>query len=173
MSTLKEPNMTNGKSNGNGSSGAGFDLKQIEKIIKLVEESQISGLTVESDNLKIDVRKEISAAPQMLVSHHAPALPVSAAVVPTAAPVPKIDDGLVAVKSPMVGTFYASPSPDAEPFVKVGSAIKKGDTVCVIEAMKLFNEIEAELSGVVEKILVENAQGVEYGQELLLIRLGS
>ena len=167
--------MSNGKPNGNGNGAASFDLKQIEKIIKLVEESQITGLTVEVDNLKIDVRKEVTGVAAAI--HHPMMVSAPAASVPTPAaattPAPKVDEGLIAIKSPMVGTYYASASPDADPFIKVGSPIKKGDAVCVIEAMKLFNEIEAEVSGVVERILVENAQGVEYGQELMLIRPGA
>ena len=159
--------MSNGKPNGNG--GNGFDLKQVEKVVKLVEESNISGLTVEMENFKLDVRKEVTVQAQHAViaahtpvAHHAPTAPAAVPVAST--------DNLVAIKSPMVGTFYAAASPESPAFVKVGDTIQKGDAVCVIEAMKLFNELEAEVAGTVEKILVQNAQSVEYGQELILVR---
>lgn len=150
----------------NGVEPEGINFQQVEKVINLVEAHQISGLTVEIQGLKIEVRKEAAVAtpgPRPVAS----AMATPAAAAPEVA---KADDSLTIIKSPMVGTYYASPSPEADPFVKVGDAVKKGDTVCVIEAMKLFNEIEADVTGIVEKILVNNAQGVEYGQELMLIR---
>ena len=108
----------------------------------------------------------MTAAPQ---AAFAPAAPVASAVAPAApAETETGQDGHV-VKAPMVGTFYRSPSPDAKAFVEVGQAVKEGDTICIIEAMKLMNEIEADAAGVVKAILVENGQPVEYGQPLFLI----
>jgi acetyl-CoA carboxylase biotin carboxyl carrier protein len=99
------------------------------------------------------------------------AAPVAAAAVPAAAAATEPEPGQEGhvVKAPMVGTFYRSPSPDAKPFVEVGQAVKEGDTICIVEAMKLMNEIEADASGVVKAILVENGQPVEYGQPLFIL----
>ncbi len=158
--------------NGNGSTGENIDLSQVQKIIELVEKSQISGLTVETEHLKVDVRKHgvaptLAETPAPVVgvasggNTLAPKEPVSAAV------------GIHEIKAPMVGTFYSSPNPESATFVKVGDTVQKGATVCIIEAMKLFNEIESDVSGTVEKILVQNGQGVEYGQALIHIRPNS
>ena len=104
----------------------------------------------------------------MVAASAAPAAPPAAVPAPAAAEGDAGQEGHV-VKAPMVGTFYRSPSPDAKPFVEVGQAIKEGDTICIIEAMKLMNEIEADASGVVKAILVENGQPVEYGQPLFIL----
>ena len=139
------------------------DWDLIKKLIKVVKEEEISGLAVEEKGVKYEVRREIGTAVASVAS------PV---IVHTPAPVaPKSeDDGLVAITSPMVGTFYRSPSPEAPPFVEIGAEIEPGKTVCIIEAMKLFNEIEAEVRGKVVKILAENGKPVEYGQKLMLVK---
>lgn len=148
-----------------------MDLELIKKIIKIAEESDISGLSVEQGDFKVDVRREKGQVVQ--IPHNQAVLHTSP--VPTAqahghaVPAPE-EEGLVPIVSPMVGTFYRSPSPDSPPFVDVGDEINTGKVVCIIEAMKLFNEIEAEVKGTVAKILVENGQPVEYGQKLFLIR---
>jgi acetyl-CoA carboxylase biotin carboxyl carrier protein len=153
-----------------------MDLRKLKTLIDLVAESGIAEIEVTEGEDKVRIVKHLNAP---AVSAVAPAVayatpPVAptllpAAVAPPAAPaVPEPAAGHV-VKSPMVGTFYRSPGPDAKPFVEVGQAIKPGDTLCIIEAMKLLNEIESEVTGSVKEILVENGQAVEYGQALFVI----
>ena len=129
------------------------DWEIIKKLIKVVKDEDISGLAVEEKGVKYEVKRERGG-----VVHHTPA------------PAEIEDDGLVAITSPMVGTFYRSPSPESPPFVNVGDQVEMGKVVCIIEAMKLFNEIEAEVRGKVVKILAENGKPVEYGQKLMLIK---
>lgn len=148
-----------------------MDLKLIQKLIRMVEESDINGLKVEEGELKIDIKKG-SEGKAAVAPVYAPPPPVApkAEVVAAAEKVSLEDKDLIPITSPMVGTFYRAPSPDTPSFIEIGDTIKPGKVVCIIEAMKLFNEIEAEISGTVEKILVENAQPVEYGQTLMLVR---
>ena len=149
-----------------------MDLRKLKKLIDLVQESGIAELEITEGEEKVKIVKggvvSVSAPPVMAMPAAAPA----GAPAPAAAPAGESRDagqeGHV-VKAPMVGTFYRSPSPDAKVFVEVGQAVKEGDTICIIEAMKLMNEIEADASGVVKAILVENGQPVEYGQPLFLI----
>ena len=151
-----------------------MDLRKLKKLIDLVQESGIAELEITEGEEKVKIVKggaapavgtAMSAAPDMPAAKEAnPATPAAAtAQEPEAAPEGQL------VKAPMVGTLYRSPSPDAKPFVEVGQAVKKGDTVCIIEAMKLMNEIETDVSGIVKAILVENGQPVEYGQPLFVI----
>ena len=148
-----------------------MDLRKLKKLIDLVEESGISELELTEGEEKVRISRALMPAAPMThyVSAPAPASASSAAPAsaPQAAEAPE-ETGQV-VKSPMVGTFYRASSPDAKPFVDVGSNINSGDTLCIIEAMKLLNEIESEFSGVVKKIFVENGQPVEYGEPLFLI----
>lgn len=150
-----------------------MDLRKLKKLIDLVQESGIAELEITEGEEKVKIVKggaiSLSAAPQMgLAPAAAPmALAAPAAAAPAAEPEAG-QEGHV-VKAPMVGTFYRSPSPDAKAFVEVGQAVKEGDTICIIEAMKLMNEIEADASGVVKAILVENGQPVEYGQPLFIL----
>lgn len=140
-----------------------LDFDQIRAVIKLASESDVAELTVESPTLKVTVKKLPGGTPAV-VAHPTrvePASPVG--------PVPPTADHLVPVIAPMVGTFYRSPNPDAPPFVGEGDLITPGQTVCIIEAMKLFNEIQADLGGRVVRVLAENATPVEYGQPLFLI----
>jgi acetyl-CoA carboxylase biotin carboxyl carrier protein len=149
-----------------------MDLRKLKKLIDLVQESGIAELEITEGEEKVKIVKggvvSVSAPPVMAMPAAAPA----GAPAPAAAPVGETRDagqeGHV-VKAPMVGTFYRSPSPDAKVFVEVGHAVKEGDTICIIEAMKLMNEIEADASGVVKAILVENGQPVEYGQPLFIL----
>ena len=153
-----------------------MDLRKLKTLIDLVAESDIAELEVTEGESKVRIVKS-SATPQgqmMMMpsamqqfSAPAPATAPAAAAVP-AAPAAPVETGHV-VKSPMVGTFYRSSSPGAAAFVEVGANIKEGDTLCIIEAMKLLNEIDADVSGVVTKILVENGQPVEFGQPLFVI----
>ncbi len=146
-----------------------MDLRKLKKLIDLVEESGISELELTEGEEKVRISRAMapSAAP---VTQYVAAAPAPAAAAP-AAPVPVVApeaEGQV-VKSPMVGTFYRASSPEAKSFVDVGSSVGAGDTLCIIEAMKLLNEIESEYSGVIKKIFVENGQPVEYGEPLFLI----
>jgi acetyl-CoA carboxylase biotin carboxyl carrier protein len=148
-----------------------MDLRKLKKLIDLVQESGIAELEITEGEEKVKIVKgggvSLSAAAPVALAPvaAAPAEPRPAAPAAEAEPGP---EGHV-VKAPMVGTFYRSPSPDAKVFVEVGQAIKEGDTICIIEAMKLMNEIEADASGVVKAILVENGQPVEYGQPLFIL----
>jgi acetyl-CoA carboxylase biotin carboxyl carrier protein len=151
------------------------DLRKLKKLIDLVQESGIAELEITEGEEKVKIVKGgvvvATAAPAPAASYAppapAPAAGAAAAAAPAAEPEPG-QEGHV-VKAPMVGTFYRSASPDAKPFVEVGQAVKEGDTICIIEAMKLMNEIEADASGVVKAILVENGQPVEYGQALFIL----
>ena len=162
-----------------------MDLRKLKKLIDLVQESGIAELEITEGEEKVKIVKggavsitPASAAALGLTAAGTPELrPVAAAAAPpvaaaaAAAPAaepPAVQEGHV-VKSPMVGTFYRSPSPDAKPFVEVGQAVKEGETICIIEAMKLMNEIEADAAGTVKAILVENGQPVEYGQPLFIL----
>ena len=152
-----------------------MDLKEIKRLIQLVEEANISHFSIEVDNMKVEVKKEISSSnvqSYMMPAHQfsAPAAQTVAPSAPLEVPVVR-DDKLVAIKSQMVGTFYASSGVGAEPYVKLGDRVEVGQGVCIVEAMKLFNEIESDIAGVVEKICVVNATPIEYGQELFLIRV--
>jgi acetyl-CoA carboxylase biotin carboxyl carrier protein len=147
-----------------------MDLRKLKKLIDLVQESGIAELEITEGEEKVKIVKGGPAsmsAPPGTAALLQEVRPAAAAPAPTAEP-PTGQEGHV-VKAPMVGTFYRSPSPDAKPFVEVGQTIKEGDTICIIEAMKLMNEIEADASGIVKAILVENGQPVEYGQPLFTL----
>ena len=148
-----------------------MDLRKLKKLIDLVQESGISELEVTEGEEKVRIAKQLTAAP---VAHQvyaaapiAHAAPVAAAPA-AAASEPALPAGHI-VKSPMVGTFYRASSPDAKPFAEVGDSVKEGQTLCIVEAMKLLNEIEADASGVIKAILVENGQPVEFGEPLFVI----
>ena len=153
-----------------------MDLRKLKKLIDLVQESGIAELEITEGEEKVKIVKggvvTLAAAPQpMAAVAMAPAAATALAAAPAAAPAAAAEPGQEGhvVKAPMVGTFYRSPSPDAKVFVEVGQAVKEGDTICIIEAMKLMNEIEADASGVIKAILVENGQPVEYGQPLFIL----
>ena len=152
-----------------------MDLRKLKTLIDLVAESDIAELEVTEGESKVRIVKS-SAMPQnqvvMMPSHgaqqYAPSAAPAAPVAAPAAEVPAEPTGHI-VKSPMVGTFYRSSAPGSAPFIEVGSTVKEGDTLCIIEAMKLLNEIDADKSGTVTQILVENGQPVEFGQPLFVI----
>ena len=151
-----------------------MDLRKLKKLIDLVQESGIAELEITEGEERVRIARggEVSVTPAANPrSTGAPdvaaAAPVAVAAPTATEPTPG-EQGHI-VKSPMVGTFYRAPSPEAKPFVTVGDTIKEGQTVCVIEAMKLMNEIEADAAGVVKAVLVENGQPVEYGQALFII----
>jgi acetyl-CoA carboxylase biotin carboxyl carrier protein len=158
-----------------------MDLRKLKTLIDLVAESGIAEIEVTEGEDKVRIVKYGPVAPPVAVApptYYAPPAPVAgaapAAAAPAppapaaAAPSPEEPQGTV-VKSPMVGTFYRSPSPGAKSFVELGQTVKVGETLCIIEAMKLLNEIEAEVGGEIKEILAENGQAVEYGQPLFVI----
>ncbi|MDE2617633.1 MAG: acetyl-CoA carboxylase biotin carboxyl carrier protein [Burkholderiales bacterium] len=147
-----------------------MDLRKLKTLIDLVSDSNVSELEITEAEGKVRIVKGGPAmvqAYQMPVAQAVPA-PVAAPAAPAAAPAPAAPSGHV-VKSPMVGTFYRSASPGAKAFVEVGQTVKQGETVCIIEAMKILNEIETDKAGTVTQILCENGQAVEYGQPLFII----
>ncbi len=156
-----------------------MDLNYLKKISKILAESNVDEIEIEEEGLKIRVARHSQnrglAAPaqQQYVQTIAPPVQekqISAGSAPTQPPAPAVvEKKYTEIKSPIVGTFYRAPAPDADPYVEVGKKINKGDVLCIIEAMKLMNEIESEISGTIAKILVENAQPVEYNQVLFLI----
>ena len=161
-----------------------MDIKEIQELIKFVAKSGATEVNLEIDNVKISIKSPAKkgAVPETTIIQQIPVAQSPATVMPTApaaaakpaadAPVkaePSDDDKYITVKSPMIGTFYRKPSPDKDTFVNVGDTIKSGDVLCVIEAMKLFNEIESELSGKIIKVLVDDSTPVEYDQPLFLV----
>jgi acetyl-CoA carboxylase biotin carboxyl carrier protein len=151
-----------------------MDLRKLKKLIDLVQESGIAELEVSEGEERVKIVRSGRAAPETVVTvpAHAPP-PAPAAAPPAAQPAGAAEasappDGHV-VKSPMVGTFYRASAPDAKAFVEIGDTVKAGQTICIIEAMKLMNEIESDNDGVVKAILVENGQPVEYGEPLFVI----
>lgn len=153
--------------------------KEIQELINFLSESGLEEVNIETENFKVSVKR--SAEHQVVAAPAIAAAPIPAAAPapqPAAAPAPAAgsggdapasDSNLVEIKSPMIGTFYRSANPESPAFVEVGSSVKAGDTVCIIEAMKLFNEIESEVSGKIVKVLVDNSQPVEYDQPLFLV----
>jgi len=156
-----------------------MDLRKLKKLIDLVQESGIGELEITEGEERVRIARggvvtvtpPPAAAPAPAAAAAAPAGKAPAAAAPAAAAAAEAPPGVEGhvVKSPMVGTFYRAPSPDAKPFVEVGGSVKEGEPICVIEAMKLMNEIEADASGTIRAILVENGQPVEYGQALFII----
>ena len=150
-----------------------MDTKEIQRLLDYIAKSPLAEVSIETEGLKVSVKKFGEAAPVVSVVSAAPvAAPVAAAPAAApaapAAPAP-VADNLYTVKSPMIGTFYRAAGPDKENYVEVGSEIAPGKTLCMIEAMKLFNEIDSEVSGKIVKILVDNASPVEFDQPLFLV----
>jgi acetyl-CoA carboxylase biotin carboxyl carrier protein len=151
-----------------------MDLRKLKTLIELVETSGIAELEIQEGEERVRITRALAPTAQTLMLHAPPAAPAPAPVaampaVPAAAAAPAPEPEGHVVKSPMVGTFYRAASPGAQAFVDVGDTVKEGDTLCIVEAMKLMNEIEADASGVVKAILVENGQPVEFGQPLFLL----
>ena len=142
-----------------------MDKDRLKELIELMKENDLAELELDGEEGYVHLRMK-EAQPYPVVATGATPAPVQAS------PEPKTKDagGLIEVKAPMVGTFYRAPAPDAEPYVEVGSRVEVGQVLCIIEAMKLMNEIKSEASGTIEKIMVENGQPVEFGQVLFLIR---
>ena len=151
-----------------------MDLRKLKTLIDLVSDSNVSELEITEAEGTVRIVKSAPAPVAMVTQMTAPApvavaAPVAAAPAPAAAPVVEAAPAGHTVKSPMVGTFYRSSSPGAKAFAEVGQQVKEGDTICIIEAMKILNEIEADKSGTITKILAENGQAVEYGAPLFII----
>ncbi len=156
-----------------------MDIKEIQELIKFVAKSGVSEVSIDRKDFKITIKAQSNM--QTIVNATIPAAPAvqalpaaaPAAPAPSAAPAPAAPaaeaSNLITIKSPMIGTFYRSSSPDKPSFVNVGDEVKAGQVVCIIEAMKLFNEIESEVSGKIVKVLVDNATPVEYDQPLFLV----
>lgn len=153
-----------------------MNIKEIKELLELMAEHNVSEIEIEKDNAKIKLRKlpngrfMMDQAPamaplQMMMPAQAPVVALPGAAAPAAS-----DEGFTIVRSPMVGTFYAAPAPDQPPYVSVGQVIKEGDVLCIIEAMKLMNEIKAEAGGTIAEILVQNGQTVEYDQPILKVK---
>jgi len=162
-------------------------VQEIREIIKLIDQSSIDEFTFESNGTKVKLKKNTASAASVVtaapvieesstIKVEAPVQPVPAQAAVTVkeesapAPAPAVEENLHKITSPMVGTFYQSPSPDAPVFVSVGDKVKTDSVVCIVEAMKLFNEIEAEVNGEIVEVLVKDGQLVEYGQPLFLVR---
>ena len=154
-----------------------MDIDRVKCVIELMREHDLNEFAIEEPDFKLTLKRGGAAmmmAPQRMAPAMAPAAATAAAPAPAApaAPAASADDGLTPIPSPLVGTFYRAGSPDADPFVAVGSRVNKDTVVCIIEAMKVMNEIKAETSGVIKKILVENATAVQFGQPMFLIEKG-
>jgi acetyl-CoA carboxylase biotin carboxyl carrier protein len=159
-----------------------MNLNEIQDLIKFVSKAGVSEVEIEKKDFKIIIKSESKAKEQQIIYQAAPvaaapapaAIPAAPAATPVAVPAvesaPVSDDSkFITIKSPMIGTFYRSSSPDKDPFASVGTIVQKGSPVCIIEAMKLFNEIESEVSGKIVKVLVDDASPVEYDQPLFLV----
>ena len=156
-----------------------MDLRKLKTLIDLVSESGVAELEITEGDDRVKIVNRVGAAPVAAAAPAVIATPVVASAAPAAAPAPAVAAEPAAapvaaedtrtINSPMVGTFYRAPSPGAKPFADVGQKVKAGDTVCIIEAMKLLNEIETEYDGVIKEILVENGQPVEFGHPLFVI----
>lgn len=147
-----------------------MDLRKIKSLIQLLEESDVAELEITEGEESVRISRAgpaPAAVPAPVPAAAPPAAPAAAAPEPAAAE-PAVPEGHV-IASPMVGTFYAAPSPGAKPFVQVGDRVAEGDTLCIVEAMKMLNQIEADRDGVVRAVLAENAAPVEYGQALLVL----
>lgn len=154
-----------------------MDLRKLKTLIDLVSESGVAELEITEGDDRVKIVNRVGAAPVAAAAPAVIATPVVASAAPAAAPAvaaepaaaPVAAEDTRTINSPMVGTFYRAPSPGAKPFADVGQKVKAGDTVCIIEAMKLLNEIETEYDGVIKEILVENGLPVEFGQPLFVI----
>jgi acetyl-CoA carboxylase biotin carboxyl carrier protein len=149
-----------------------IDIRKLKELVRLMVENDLTELDIRDEQETVTVKRPgVHAVPQVVAAPVMAAAPVAAAPAAAAAPAtPAVKESLPAIESPMVGTFYATPGPDKAPFVSVGSKIGPDTTVCLIEAMKIFNEIKAETSGTVEEVLVKSGQPVEFGQPLFRIR---
>jgi len=154
-----------------------MDIEQVRQLVELMKEHDLTELLVRDGEKRIVLRRGVSG--HVVVAPHAvPSATAPSATVPAAAPAPAApaaaaeDPSLVPIRSPMVGTYYAAPDPDSKPYVGPGSEVGPDSVVCIIEAMKVFNEIKAEVAGTIESILIQNGEPVEFGQVLMTVRTG-
>ncbi|MBM4006718.1 MAG: acetyl-CoA carboxylase biotin carboxyl carrier protein [Planctomycetes bacterium] len=154
-----------------------MDIRKLKELVRLMSTNDLVELDLRDKDEQVTIRRpSLQAAPQIV--HHAPVMAAPMAAAPAAAPAPAAaalaakdsDAGLVRIESPMVGTFYASPSPDKPPFIKAGATVGPETVVCLVEAMKIFNEIKAGCSGTIERILVKSGDPAEFGQPLFLVK---
>lgn len=148
-----------------------LDIEKIRQLVDMMVANDLVEVSLRDGEQEIHLRRPNGDQPVGVPMIQGPAMVANAAPsLPEETPAPEADDGLVEIRSPMVGKFYASPDPESPPFVQPGSAVQGNSVVCIVEAMKVFNEIKAELSGTIERCLVDNEQSVEYGQPLFLVR---
>lgn len=153
-----------------------MDIEQVRQLVELMKEHELTELLVRDGDKRVILRRgpagQVLVNPPAVVQAPVPVAPAPQAAAPVEPPAaPAEDANLVPIRSPMVGTFYAAPDPQSKPFVGPGSEIGADSVVCIIEAMKVFNEIKAEVAGTIEKVLVQNAQPVEFGQPLFMVRV--
>jgi acetyl-CoA carboxylase biotin carboxyl carrier protein len=157
-----------------------MDIKQIQELVKLINKTSIGEITIEEDGRKITIKQKKDPAQKIITTVGGAVAPAPQAMMPVAAPAAspappakkeggEAKDNLITIKSPMIGTFYRSSGPGKPTFINVGDEVKAGQTVCIIEAMKLFNEIESDIKGTIVKVLVDDASPVEYDQPLFLV----
>lgn len=155
-----------------------MDIAYLKKLVKIVEQSSVDEIEIDEEGLKVRVAKnqhhnsvpvQMPVVPQMMASPVAKQSTAETPVVAAPEPAPAKESKLIEIKSPIVGTFYRSPAPDADVYVEVGTVVQPKQVLCIIEAMKLMNEIESDVSGRIVKILIDNAKPVEYNQTLFLI----
>lgn len=157
-----------------------IDIRKLKELVRLMVSNDLTELDLRDSEEQVTLRRPSVHAPPQVVQQPATAPPPTASPAPAAAQPAQaasesaaddaVDDGLVPIESPMVGTFYTAPNPDSPAFVEAGSKVNAESVVCIIEAMKIFNEIKAECNGTIEKVLVKNAEAVEFGQPLFLVR---
>ncbi len=147
-----------------------MDLERLKQLLALMDEGSLTEVEYETEEARIRMSRQRDAAPTMMMAPMPAAAAAAPAAAPAAAAEPSEDESLVAFTAPMVGTFYRSPNPEAGPYVSAGDSVGPETVLCILEAMKVMNEIKAELSGEVVSILVENGEPVEYGQPLFKIR---
>jgi acetyl-CoA carboxylase biotin carboxyl carrier protein len=153
-----------------------FDLNQVRELLQMLNETSISELSLKSGDFELTLRKGDGGVSSPAITTDTAAVAVThveqAPATPELTPLPAVNKKWIEISSPMVGTFYRSPAPDENPFVEIGATVRKGQTICIIEAMKLMNEIESEANGQIVEILVQNGEPVEYGQALMRINPG-
>lgn len=143
-----------------------MDFKDLEELIKIFEKSGLTEIEIEEEGRRMRLQKSAPAPIAVAV----PAVQTPVAAEPQAPEEDALEEGLITIDSPMVGTFYVAPAPGEDPFVKPGDTVQEGDTVCIVEAMKLMNEVAAKVACVIEQVLIEDAQPVEFGQPLFVVR---
>jgi acetyl-CoA carboxylase biotin carboxyl carrier protein len=168
LSDKKSPKTPKNGGSGKRSDSGPMDVHLLERLVKLMQANDLNALELRDGDKRVILKRGAVAAAASAPMMYAPA-PAAPTPQPAANPAPEAEN-LLEVKSPMVGTFYVAPSPDAKPFVSIGSAVDEETDVCVIEAMKVFNNVKAECSGTIARVLVDNGEVVEFGQVLFLVK---